>query len=131
MVLLTTSVVLLGLAVVCVIANIILRRSPQPSIIYAKKSYIIKKKIILETPAFDATFIANNLEKGFDKESFNILAPLVKIDSVKTVQVDLDPDELSKCGGTQYELPLDSIWEMDRAKLVNCYFKIDRISRLI
>ena len=56
------------------------------------------------------------MERNFEKEvGFNMLAPLVKIDS-KTVQVDLDPEELSKCGGTMYELPLDPQWEMDRNK---------------
>ena len=48
---------------------------------------------------------------------FGLLSPLVKID-YEPVQVDSNSEELGKCDGVQYELPLDSEWEMDRSKYV-------------
>lgn len=109
-----SCVVLVGMLLVTVVLYIMFCRSRQ-QIIYAKTSYIIKKKIVLETPSFESAMLGSNLERNFEKD-ISFLPPLVKIDSVKTVQVDLDPDELSKCGATQYEFPHDPQWEMDRHK---------------
>ena len=122
MLLFAGSVLLFCLVVVCVVFNLICNRmhpSSKPvTIINAQRSYIIKKRIILEAPTFDPSIAGSDLQSSFDKEaSFSYLAPLVKIDC-KTVPVDMGPEELSKCGGTQYELPLDPAWEMDRKLLV-------------
>ena len=119
MLLAAACVLFFCLMVVCVVFLLICvrgRPTKKIEIITAQRSYIIKKKVILETPTFDYAISGNDLERNLEKEAgFNLLAPLVKIDS-KTVQVDIDPEELSKCGGTMYELPLDPHWEMDRKK---------------
>ena len=106
----------------CLIFTLIcLRRHPKKTItVIAQKSYVIKKKIILDwnsaTGMVDSSFTDSEVGRNIQKEiEFHMLAPLVKIDS-KTVQVDIDADELSKCGGTQYELPIDPVWEIDRSK---------------
>lgn len=71
---------------------------PREKVISAEKTFIIvKKRIVLEHQA--------------DGKS---LSPLVKIDNVP-MQVDLPPDELSKL--TEYELPLDPLWEFGRERL--------------
>lgn len=110
------------LIVVCIIFILICfrRRIPEKvTIINAQRSYIIKKRVILEAPTFDTSIAGSDLQSNFDKElSCSYLAPLVKIDC-KTVSVDMNSEELSKWvakwgGGTQYELPLDPNWEMDR-----------------
>ena len=118
MLLAAACVLLSCLIVVCLVFILICRRRPprKIEIITAQRSYIIKKKIILETPTFDSSSNGSNTERNFEKNiGFHLLAPLVKIDS-KTVQVDLNAEELSKCGGTMYELPLDPQWEMERKK---------------
>lgn len=121
MLLFVSSVLLFCLVLVCVVFNLICSRhrmSKEVTIINAQRSYIIRKRIILETPSYEGSIGRDDLEANFEKEaSFNYLAPLVKIDC-KTVTVDMDPEELSKCNGTQYELPLDPAWEMDRERLV-------------
>lgn len=90
--------------------------SKKVTIINAERSYIIRKRIILETPSYEGSIRRDDVGANFDKEvSFNYFAPLVKIDC-KAVSVDMDPEELSKCNGTQYELPLDPAWEMDRER---------------
>lgn len=119
MLLIVTSVLLFCLVLVCVVLKLICSRhrmSKEVTIINAQRSYIIRKRIILEAPSYEGSISRDDSEANFEKEiSFNYLAPLVKIDC-KTVPVDMDPEELSKCNGTQYEMPLDPLWEMDRER---------------
>lgn len=78
--------------------------------IVAQKSFIIKKKIILEDPISNNGAMTESLDS---KACFDIFSPLIKIDCQRVL---IDADE-SKSGTTQYEIPLDKQWEMDREKL--------------
>jgi hypothetical protein len=66
--------------------------------VVAQKSFIIKKRIILENPDPD--------------KSSDSIAPLVKID-YEPIQVDSDQLNGSS---SQYVLPLDPLWEVSREK---------------
>ncbi|CAG2105204.1 unnamed protein product [Medioppia subpectinata] len=73
-------------------------RRPKNVTISAQKSFIIKKKIILEKPDSD--------------KSNDSIAPLVKID-YQAIEVDSDICRLNGLT-SQYELPLDPEWEISR-----------------
>lgn len=64
--------------------------------VVAQKSFIIKKKIILE-------------KADSDKTNDSII-PLVKIDYMP-IEVDIGSESQNS---SQYELPLDPLWEVDR-----------------
>ncbi len=88
--------------VVLVLLFVCLTARKKKITIVAQKSFIIKKKIILERPDSD--------------KSNDSIAPLVKID-YQPMQVDLPPDQLN--GSTSiYELPLDPEWEFPRERFV-------------
>ena len=96
--------------------------------IVAQKSFIIKKKIILENPMSydlssnggdDPTLMINNeLGNLLDGKgnSFDMFSPLVKIDC-EHILIDSNDEHMAKKSGiTQYEIPLDKEWEMERNK---------------
>lgn len=111
------SVLFLCLMAGFVVCNLILvrkRYQAKKITVIAEKSFIIRKKIILENGGElgDETNFASDPKK---EAEIGILSPMVKID-YEPIQVDSASEELAKCGGVQYELPLDSEWEMDRTK---------------
>ncbi|XP_075680869.1 uncharacterized protein LOC113797385 isoform X2 [Dermatophagoides pteronyssinus] len=112
--------------------------------IIAQKSFIIKKKIILENPlsydlstngggsngdpTLSSSMMINHNE--FDNNrildgkggSFDMFSPLVKIDCEHILIDTNDLDIGKKSGMTEYEIPLDKEWEMDRNN-VTIYWK--------
>lgn len=106
--------------------------------IIAQKSFIIKKKIILENPLSydlstngggsngDPTITSSMMinHNEFDNNrildgkggSFDMFSPLVKIDCEHILIDTNDLDIGKKSGMTEYEIPLDKEWEMDRNK---------------
>lgn len=67
------------------------------TIVHAQKTFIIKKKIILEKPDPD--------------KCDDSIMPSVKIDT-QVIPVDIDSPHLNSCD--PYELPLDPLWEVPR-----------------
>ncbi|KPM04738.1 Protein tyrosine kinase-like protein 1 [Sarcoptes scabiei] len=107
-------------------------RSNNKITIVAQKSFIIKKKIILENPplqqfsnAIDGSYhYDNGLDPnhhqhlvGEDKKVFDFFSPLVKID-YEHIIVDANQTDETKSGSTLYEIPLDKEWEMERKNIL-------------
>lgn len=80
----------------------------------AQKSFIIKKKIILEDPIPELSGDGMT-DFSHSKVCFDAFSPLIKIDCQHVLT---DCDE-TKSGTTQYEIPLDDQWEINRDKLVS------------
>ncbi|XP_075585894.1 fibroblast growth factor receptor homolog 1 isoform X3 [Dermatophagoides farinae] len=129
MLLVLCSLILLAtLMVTYILYNSRLQTNKKITIV-AQKSFIIKKKIILENPMSydlssnggdDPTLMINNeLGNLLDGKgnSFDMFSPLVKIDC-EHILIDSNDEHMAKKSGiTQYEIPLDKEWEMERNKI--------------
>jgi hypothetical protein len=117
-----SHLILGGIAFASLVITIItigfcLRNRRKKITVVAQKSFIIKKKIILE-------------KADSDKTNDSII-PLVKIDYMP-IEVDIGSE--SHSNSSQYELPLDPLWEVDRNRFkifilfinnfnINLYFR--------
>lgn len=104
----------------------LMRRPPKSIVVVAKKTYMLKKTIILEYPKAKDDYYNSDPSKaplydegwkgGKDIDVGYFLTPMITIKSER-IETDLSSDDLACYGNnTKYELPLDAEWELDRSK---------------